>query len=248
VRDRLFSVYFARDDKECYVRLARVLEASARRHAPDWDVEVRRIQTTNLRSSGGCQSHSDNSWKLEVWKDEVCSSPEGTRIVLLDADTFLTGNPGDVWEQEFDVAYTARPAGVSLKYPINAGVFAVRVNDRSRAFMRAWHQQDRTFLADRKLHYPWAHIYGGMNQASLGSMLHRPETLPEMGLEGVKVAALECARFNCEDTSWELFHPDRTRIVHVKSALRMNALGLSGARTPALKNLVRLWRSVELGV
>jgi hypothetical protein len=205
-------------------------------------VIVRRIKPSSLRSAAGSISNSNNSWKLEFWAEAVCSAPDGTRVLLLDGDTFLTGDPGDIWETDFDVAYTRRPAEVT-RYPINAGVFAARANERSRSFMRAWLKRDREFLASRQLHDPWTRIYGGINQASLGSLIESPGER-----EGVNLVALECLRFNCEDTCWEAFDPERTRIVHVKSALRMHALGLSSAKTPATKNLVRLWRSAEMGV
>lgn len=235
MRPRLFSVYFGGPATQ-YPRLAAVLRLTAQRHAPDWDIDVERIEPPSFRAASGNESDAANHWKLQHWTRAVMQSPDGARLLLVDADTFVTGALDALWDHAFDVAYTARPEGA--RYPLNAGVVAVRVSDDSRAFVAEWLAHDALFLKDREAHRAWRKKYGGMNQASLGAVL-------ESGVAarlGLDVAALPCAIWNAEDTAWETVGPE-TRIVHVKSALRMMVFGmLSQAR---LRPLARMWKDLD---
>jgi hypothetical protein len=234
---RLESVYFGGGQ---YGRLAAVLAHTARRYCPAWDVNVRRIEPHTLRAASGNASDADNHHKLTEWRRIVAEAPDGARILLVDADTFVTAPLDPLWDRAFDVAYTAR---ASSPFPLNAGVVAIRVGPESRRFMAAWLARDAAFLADTELRRPWRKRYGGMNQASLGALLEsgQSETL------GVSIAALPCAEWNCEDTSWATFDPTVTRIVHVKSGLRMAVFNIV-AGTPKTRLLARIWREIDAAV
>ena len=227
---RLESVFFGSGQ---YPRLARVLEHTARRHSPGWEVRVRRVDPGALRAASGSQSHADNAWKLRCWRDIVAQVDIGAELLLVDVDTFVTGPLDPLWDLEFDVAYTARS---EARFPLNAGVLAARVGPGARRFFDAWVELDSAFLRDAEAHRPWRQRYGGMNQASLGALL-------EGGAAGARVVALPCAVWNCEDTCWERFDPAATRIVHVKSALRMAVFGIASA--PRVRKLARLWLELE---
>lgn len=254
VRPRLASVWFASDpsqrramplqvavwfeaESKQYATLARVLEHTARRWAPGWDVEVRKVAPSALQKQLG-QAAADNSWKLELWCRAVEESPEGGRVLLIDSDTFVTGPLDDLWEVPFDLAYTVRPEG--WRFPINGGVVAVRASEGTRRFMREWLAEDRRMLVNSERRAPWRKKYGGHNQASFGCTLEAG-TGAALGLE---LAALPCAVWNCEDATWAAFKPEATRIVHVKSALRMAAFRLAGC-PPRLRPLLDLWHAAE---
>ena len=230
---RFESVWF-RGNSLQYPRLARVLEHTARKHCPGWYVNVTEVEPTAVKGPSGTQSHADNSWKLGYWARLVTDAPEGARLLLADVDTFVVRNLDVLWTKDFDVAYTVRPA--SCRLPLNGGVVAVRVSELTRDFMRAWLATDRRFLADPEEHRPWRKRYGGMNQSSFGYMLTSPG--------GVKFAALPCLEWNCEDSSWVDFDSEVTRIVHVKSALRMAVFGI-GPRARKVKPLARMWRDLD---
>jgi hypothetical protein len=91
-------------------------------------------------------------------------------------------------------------------------------------------------LADRELLQPYRKKYAGQNQASLGYVL-------EHSYPG-KVVTLPCSVWNCEDSTWPEFRPERTRIVHVKGQLRLAALGL-GSETSRVRHLASFWRATE---
>lgn len=229
---RLEACYF--NPPGChYDRLARVLEHSARARCPGWSVNVRQIATPALHDAGGA-----NKRKLDEWTALVATAADGERLLLIDADTMILRPLDDVWAQGFDVAYTTKP-GDRLR-PFNAGVVFVRVTAQARAFMAAWRDENTRLYLDRRARAEWAAKYAGHNQAALGSLLERgvPAAL------GVQLQQLPCVEWNCEDASWEKFDAGVTRIVHLKSGLRLAALGL-GANMPRHRPLVRIWRDLE---
>lgn len=232
---RLVSVWFDGDSHQ-YPRLARVLDFTARRHCPSWEIDVRRIEEPKIHGNLG-RFAGDNHRKLEEWVAAVDVAPDGTGVLLLDADTFVCRPLDDLWDLDFDFAYTVRPPGARL--PINAGVIAVRAGDRSRRFLHAWLDRDLAFLrrpdGDMK---DWRKRYGGQNQASLGATL----TVGFNPVPDLAVSALPCETWNCEDLCWSTFSPE-TRIVHVKSALRMDIFNLGLA--PRVKHLSDLWKALE---
>ena len=139
-----------------------------------------------------------------------------------------------VWDLPFDVAYTVRPRLL----PLNAGVVFVRVSDRVRAFMTAWRDENRRMLTDTQHHQVWRRRYGGINQAALGAVLESPRT------DGLAITPLPCSEWNCEDSTWRAYDPDVTRIVHLKSQLRI-ALFHGGSGGQEVRRLVTLWRALE---
>lgn len=230
-RPRLESVYFGEGQ---YPRLARVLDYTARTHCPGWDVRVRRLDGHTLRAASGSESHAHNHHKLQAWCAAVRDAPHGTPILLVDTDTFVVAPLDPLWDTPFAFAYTVRAAS---KYPLNGGVVAVRAGHASRALMEAWLEKDALFLRDAEAHRPWRMKYGGINQASLGAVLETGGVS-----DHALVVGLPCLEWNCEDTCWERFGP-ATRVVHVKSALRMAVFGIASAAR--LRPLVAAWRRAE---
>jgi hypothetical protein len=238
---RLVSVYFPEHDGRSvgvYGRMVRALERSAAVNSPHTPLDVVRITPDWSRLGGRWHRGHDpqresllaNTAKLEAWGRAVESAADGELIGLLDADLLVTGELAEVELLRFDLAYTERPAGA--RYPLNGGVVFLRVSDGTRSFMRRWVAHNDRLLVDGAEHRPLRDRYGGINQAALGSLL---ETA------GLDVLALPCAVWNCEDSCWSSFDPDRTKIVHIKSQLRQACFG-QRALDPYNRPLVELWR------
>ena len=138
----------------------------------------------------------------------MIEAPLGDRICLIDGDTFFVNGIDDVWDRDFDLAYTVR----DFIIPFNGGVVFVRVTPRTQEFMERWRQVNAAMYHDVSYHMKWKEKYGGLNQASFGCLL-------EDG-HGLDLLTLPCTEWNCEDSCWGAFDPARTRIVHVKSGLR----------------------------
>ncbi len=240
MRPRLVSCVFG---PEPYPRLARVLDYSARVHCAGWDVQLLRTPPatcdprdgTPLSSALGKTSHVTNTQKMLVWAAVVETAPDDTPILLIDCDTFITRPLDDIWAQPFDFAYTTKP---DSRFPFNSGVVFVRATDRTRQFFRRWRDENLMMLRDRDHHQAWRARYGGINQAALGRALEAGWTSDLVRLE------LPCQEWNCEDAHWRTFDPAVTRIVHVKSALRLAVLGY-GPVLPSLRPLVHAWQVLE---
>jgi hypothetical protein len=233
---RLVAPYFGEDP--VWQRLARVLGYSARLHCPTWRIEVEAIAPPPLAHPGRTLAFDTNTQKLDHWCDIVERARDGEHLALFDVDTMVLRPLDAVWNLAFDLAYTVRPRDSRL--PLNAGVIFLRVSDRLRTFMRAWRDENRVMQADRKRHDLWRRKYGGINQAALGAIL-------EGGAgAGLELRQLPCREWNCEDSTWPLYEPTITRVVHVKSGLR-RALFLSAqvAGYPQLTPLIRAWRELE---
>lgn len=225
-----------------YDRLAKVLAATARQHCGHWDLRIAPITPAvvdpltgeRLTSAIGKETHVQNTQKMEAWAAAVEAAPDGTGMLLIDADTIIVRSLDDIWDREFDFAYTTKPS----RFPFNSGVVLLRANARSRAFVQRWRVENLAMLRDAQHHREWRNRYGGINQAALGRALEAGWT------NDLQILELPCVEWNCEDASWRAFDPAVTRIVHVKSALRLAVLGLAPA-LPYLRPLVDLWRRLE---
>lgn len=234
---RLEACYFG---GERYRRMARVLEFSARRYSPGWAVHVQEIRPSRYASALSNDSHEHNTTKLAHWTQQVIEAPDGDRLLLMDGDMAIVQPLDLLLDLPFDLAYTVRPE--RCRYPFNGGVVAVRVGAGVRAFMAAWLQENLRMLTDRAYHRSPRSKYGGINQASFGHLL---DIWPDHGLA---IAQLPCAIWNCEDTGWAGFNQAVTRILHVKSGLRVAALGDGHDTIPAAKTLIPVahwWRRLE---
>lgn len=230
----LRAYYFEHPTCPQFVRLARVLERSARTHCPTWSIVIERLAPPVRRGHAPDSSALANTVKLETWNRDVQAAPDGARLLLLDVDTVILRPLDPLWDRPFDVAYAER-AGVKL--PLNGGVIAVRVSDAVRRFFADWTAANARMLTDRTLHQLWKRKYGGLNQAALGFVL-------EEGGHALTWGRLPCVEWNCEDSTWSAFDPAVTRIVHLKSALRQAIFG-SGPRAPHVWPLAQLWRRLE---
>jgi hypothetical protein len=238
---RLVGCYFAPNDLEGarWERMAAVLQLTAAQHCQAWDVSIEKIKPRRMKSARGSDANVANAQKLEHWTAAVQAAPDGTEMLLVDVDTFIVRELDSVWRIPFDLAYTVRTPGAYM-YPINAGVVFLRVSDRVRRFVERWRDEDNRMLADRGYHDPFYRKYGGINQASFGKLLD-DDVAQELGVE---LAPLPCAEWNCEDSAWHSFDPTVTRLVHVKSALRMATFAI-GPNTPRTKPLVNMWRGLD---
>jgi len=236
VTPRLVACYFRTNtngDPTIWPRLSRVFRHCAVMNLPGWRLEIEELEPWPFKSSRAIPADGHNTQKLEHWARRVSEAHDGDRLLLVDADTVILRDLKDVWLREFDVAFTRRPRG----YPYNAGVVFVRVSQLVRAFFEKWTEENRRMLVDRPYHATWQKRYGGLNQAALGMLLETGAA------EGLRVMDLECRIWNCEDSTWQDFSSE-TRILHVKSALRMAVISKVYSE-PGLRKLAEFWRTLE---
>lgn len=238
-RPRVEAVYFGGDESK-YTRMARVLKHTAQRYCPDWHISVRPIDPAPVKSAINHLLCEVNTQKLDEWWRIIMNAPVGDRILLIDADTFITRPIDDIWARDFDIAYTVR----TFELPINGGVMFVRVTPETQAFVDRWRYHNHRMLVDGDLHIAWKNLYGGINQASFGYMISCID-------QPLNFLPLSCTEWNCEDSCWHRFDPGVTRIVHVKSGLRRLIFPRVGAPpTPpdveqVLRPIVDRWIALE---
>jgi hypothetical protein len=243
-------------------RLARVLEYSARKHCPGWDVHVERIEAPTAGSPLGMPAHVFNTRKLAWWAERVAAAPDGAQLLLVDADVVVLRPLDDLWSIDFDFGYTVRPE--IARFPLNAGVVAVRASERVRDLFAAWSLENEAVLHARR--ETARARYGGCNQAALGVLFERMEWgavterlgIREASLGNIRfrVAALPCAEWNCENATWQegAAAPERIRILHVKDQLRDRVFSAVAAfrrhrgipdPLPHLRPLAEIWHQAE---
>lgn len=228
---RLAACYFKNPGALTYwERLARVLRFSAEDQCRGWEIRVEAIAYPNVRSE--CPL-TDNTHKLAWWHHRVIEAADGDRLLLIDADTAILRPLDPIWERDFDFCYTPKPK----KYPpLNGGVIFIRVSERTRAFMEAWVKQNAALMSMQRKQ--WRRQYGGVNQASLADVLESAERF------GVRTLGVPCLEWNCEDSAWSSFDPEVTRILHVKSTLRL-ALIKGRTRVIGIEPALKAWRRIE---
>jgi len=244
---RLYACFFPLAGQRKYIRMARVLEYTARKHCPGWDVRVEQIApvesvgervkirhlTGKLGSRHGLRTNTDKRGD-GVRFGEGCQ--DGDEIMLVDADTMVMRPLDPVWDLEFDVAYTVKE--LCPRLPINGGVVPLRVNERSRAFMRQWLAVNDRLYVNPVEHKRWRDSYGGMNQAALGYMLETGD------MPACQLLELQAAEWNsCHERTWR--HAHDARIVHVKSALRRSVFARPSP-DPAVRALSEEWKRLEV--
>jgi hypothetical protein len=209
--------YFDEPGADRWARLARVLARSIARWCPDWTLDLQELPpASGLSSPLGLKRDVGNTRKLDAWAAAVAVAAPGDRVLLLDADTLVRRPLDEVWDAPFDLAYTTKP--IEARHPFNGGVIFLRVSAATQAFMATWARENRRMLDDPSHHQVWRPAFGGINQSALGMLL-------KQGGHGLQIKRLPCAEWNLEDEHWDVFDPDRTRIVHYKSDLQRALFG-----------------------
>jgi hypothetical protein len=239
----LCACYFNETDNPKWRRMAQLLEFTAHEHCPNWQIRVDRIYPAAKMSATGKRAHIFNAQKQEHWTAVVSASQDGDRILLLDADTLILRPLDDIWDQSFDLAYTTR---AKWDTPLNGGVMFLRSTPQTRDFIARWTKITNSRLReDQKENVKWRRRFGGIAQGALGDLLTTPHKLV--------VRPLPCQEWNCEDSAWPKFNPQKARILHIKGELS-RAIFANGSRQIRhklngtmvnLTPMVALWKRAE---
>ena len=228
---QIVSVQFDFDQAKTYSTLAQVFEKSCRRHMPGVEFMALTIAPPPLKP-GVHRGFSTNTAKLNLWSKLVAEADQP--LLLSDCDMLCLHDLRDVWDRDFDVAYTVRS---ECRLPFNSGVVFVKPTPAARQFISKWRDVNEEMLKSPTLHQPFRRKYAGMNQASFGYLL-------EQRLDaGVKLLPLPCQIWNACNEDWERIDLSKTRLVHFKGKLR--ALALSAGMVPQhapLYSLVKEWK------
>lgn len=167
----------------------------------------------------------NNLAKICSWKNALDTAVNP--MVMCDADTFVVNDVGDVWDEDFDVAYCWRPGN----RPVIGGVIFARPTDAARRFMGDWVTLAAQQMLDPRVVECRQSIYGGPNQSAL-------HTLTKNDASYADIVSLPANPWNLCDEVWSEFEEDKTKIVHLKGAVRQEAFAGAppeGGWTPIVK-------------
>ena len=183
-----------------------------------------------------CSSVITNTFKLDKWVEILENETEN--ICLTDCDMLMVNPIDDVWNYDFDVAYTARrrykETGQGIPY--NGGVVFIRPNERSINFFKRWAEINREMVYDPAFHAEWRKKYAGMNQSAFGYIIEKEKDICDF-------KELPCPIWNSVDESWTELNND-TKMVHIKSKLRRCCMGTNKTNA-SLQRVVDLWEWYE---
>jgi hypothetical protein len=151
-------------------------------------------------------------------------------LAIADVDLMFTGDIMSVWKYDFDIAVTVRS---NPKY--NTGLWFIRPTKTAKLFLKEWIYSTKRLmkLFDKKYKFIWSH--GGLDQASLFLAAKKNKT--------AIIKELPCQVWNACQGDWQ-FVDDNTKVVHVKSKLRLVAVNNKDIPEGMeyLKPLAKKWR------
>lgn len=230
-KPRIEAVYFGGSE---YMKLARVLEYSAKVWCPNWTINIRKINNHDLKAEFLSNRYKvaffpDNAHKAISWSRIVEESVDGDRILLIDVDTFIRSNIDDIWELDFDVAKTVR----EYRWPLNSGVLFTRVNEKSKRFFKLVEEEVVRMLNDAGRHEIYESKFGGIHQAAIGAVIE------EGNVGDVNILDIPCSIWNNEHTSRNVFN--ESKIAHLLPSGRARLHKKHIERNYKYKDIVGEW-------
>lgn len=266
---RIITVQFDYDGQDDYKRLYTAFKNSCAIHASDSELICLHLSPP-IESRAIRRSFISNTIKLEAWIRALKESSEDT--LLVDCDMIMTAPIDDVWDMDFDIAYTYREEGrkskVQATYKLVKGR-KVRTGPKPHP--------DAIGLDCRDSR--WPPINGGVmfirpteksisfiqKQLEINNKMMNDKAfhnkwraiycginqaafgyMLETNLVDCNLLKLNCTEWNSCDGTWHLYEEGFTRMVHIKSALRWYVLGKTLVPTE-YKKLVNLWNKYEQG-
>jgi hypothetical protein len=229
---KVLGVVFDYGNKERYAKLVRVWRKSIELNCPSAEIHVAEIAppTETKRKIG----LSSNWHKFKLWQRFIAEQPDGEHVILMDVDMVVLQDLAPAFDRQFDIGATRR---TKANWPYNGGVVFVRVNQRTKAFLEQWAEIDERMYRDEKFHAPYSHKYKGQNQSSFGYMLEHNTT-------GAEIVDFPCAVWNACNEDWSNIDDD-TRVIHLKSQLRLVALGEQTGMPSKMRRAVNEFRKYE---
>lgn len=143
---KIYSLNFS--DNQYYKRMFNVLKQSCKRYMPQISFnEIHPIDYSfnNIHDKETQYWKNNNIIKMLSWAACFNDLKNGEEVVFLDGDIFIKSDFSEVFNQEFDIAYTIDQLGdfpeyieINELHSINTGVMFFRVNERTKKFFSYW--------------------------------------------------------------------------------------------------------------
>ena len=270
---RIITVQFDYPGNDHYQRLFTAFKNSCKINAPDSEFVRLNLKPPeeHLKTK---RSVISNTIKLKAWVDELEKSNEPT--LLVDCDMLMLRPLDDVWDMEFDIAFTYREDGCNLKsnypYRIDENGRRIRVGPkphpdapvlkRGKGSNHPPYNGGVMFIRpnDKSIHFmksllrinnmmvndPKLHAFWRRVYAGTNQAAFGYIMERERDKLNCDMKGLSCTEWNSCDDSWLQYKEGFTRMLHIKGALRPFVLGLK-PHPKEVKSLVKLWKSYENG-
>lgn len=230
---KIILVGFDYGSSSIYKTMYDVLLYSIEKHVPDAMIISNWLEEPD--PSNRIRAYISNTIKLRKWCQELESAYNGDCIALMDCDLLVIDDFSDVFEKDFDIAYTYREHS---KWPLNGGVIFCRANKASRRFFNILLATNEKMYKDNKFHLQWKNKYGGINQAAFGYMLE------SVNLSEFNLLPLPCSIWNVCDIETDI---EKSKIIHYKGPIRRAMFSSSpGQVQPPFVPLVELWKQYQI--
>lgn len=210
---KIMSMHFKQKD-DIWRRLKNVFEYSVKKNIDlnnvDLDIiEVDRPKPFKLKKRAGHkwgQWAANNFEKITQWNNYIQNTDEN--VLLLDGDIILLDSPLDVFERDFDIAYTYSKKN---KAPLNTGVIFVKSNKKAKKFFQLWYNNTLKMVKNENFYKEWLNKMKGLTQPAFYC------SLQEMKRK-LKIIELPGNVYNATDPYWNNLKD--TKILHIKGRLQ----------------------------
>ncbi len=266
---KIVTVQFDYPGKDRYKRLLTAFRNSVRYHMPDAElVHVHLKPPVDMPARK--KSFASNTVKLQAWIDQLNATTEP--VLLADCDMLMNAPVGDVWNYDFDLAYTYREESIGHERRVEP-LYKVVNGRKVRTGPKRHPMGPGTRFGDKR----WPPFNGGVmfvrptepairfmrellsvnNQMMKDQRFHQQYRDVYGGLnqaafgymmehskdDGLKAMKLPCSEWNACELHWSNYN-GRNRLIHIKSSLRKYVLGEKEC-PPQYQSIVKLWSKFE---
>jgi len=217
----IHTTYTNKNEDDFYNVLLDIYEKSIRKNMKDVNLIKDVLDTSHIKNfkvpflNKIPKEYINNPlYKLKLqYQKNIINKIKGN-IILSDCDMLLINSVKDVFDMDFDIAFTDRE-----NLFLNTGiVFIKNPNPNVKKFFEKWIKKIEYFSENPEYMEKYKYTYTvAVDQCSLGILLEEYEKKNN----GLKIKYLPSSIYNsCQDT-WEFIN-NETKIVHIKSELRKN--------------------------
>ena len=176
--------------------------------------------------------------KVKYWI-KALKNCDDTQIVFVDADTYFLKNSQEVFNDEFDIAYTVRQS----RWRINTGVLFAKKRLSIEWFLEEWIDNNRIILAKKELIKKSKVEFGSPDQMGFFQAKEEPRAV---NTKLIDFKELPCLKWNMCDCTTNL---SDVGILHLKGCLplllkeRLYGKEYGDERQPSIcEGMFDLWR------
>lgn len=210
---KLYYNWFESPQRPDFKRMKDVFEFTVRKFNPE--IEIIEECSKYPDPKGNLRPvHYENVYKLRQWNDFVQGLTEPA--LLTDCDMMCIGDLSEIEKvtHKKDVYFTTRSRDYS-NVRCNAGVVYVKPTKEAKEFFKRWLKASEEFNPDDKYWFRMLQIYKGATQTALASIWDNNQAV---------IGELPCLIWNATVFEWEYVDPELTKLVHIKSNLRLYIL------------------------